>query len=472
MRNVGLPGLLFSTALVGALLGARALFPARMDPPTVKRGVASLLTAVVVAFVYSTVGLYFLDSEFRHHITLPLALQDSFRLLFVLPATQAEPVTRHGAWFVDSARVAFIAAFGIGLVQLLSPVVYRARTTVRERSRVEEILNAHGDSALAFFALLPDKSYFFSSGGNAVLAYRVSGNSAVVMGDPIGLATEFDELLDGFTEYCELNGWVYGFTQARPAFLPVYKSHGLKALKTGEEAIVDLESFTLSGTAMKHLRATMNRFQKENFKAVIYSPPHSNALLSSLRDISDAWLAEGKRRERTFTLGYFDEGVLQRCELMVAETAEGEPVAFANIIPSYISDEGTFDMLRYRREPKAVADFLCITLIEHFRTRGLKTMSLGLAPFSGLETEQGNSPASLAMRITYRHGGFLLRYRGLREFKEKFRPQWEPRYLVYSSETHLPGLALATMQVGEMKPVHLGSTPPALKNLESGHAAT
>lgn len=472
VRNVGVPGMLISAILIGALLGTRSLFPARMDPPTVRRGVVVLLTGVVVAFLYSTIGLYFLDAEFRHQITLSLALRDSFSLLFVVPATESEPVTRHGVWFVDSARIAFLTAFGLGLIQILSPVVYRVRTTLRERYRVELILEKYADSALAFFALLPDKAYFFSAIGNAFLAYRVSSNTAVVMGDPIGRLDEFGELIDSFMEYCDLNGWACGLTQSRPNLLPLYQSHGLKALKTGEEAIVDLPAFSLSGTAMKHFRATMNRFHKENFKAVLYSPPHGQQFLASLREVSDAWLAQGGRRERTFTLGYFDERQLQQCDIMVAEAPDGHPVAFANVIPCYKAELGTFDMLRYRQEPKAVADFLCISLIEHFRELGLQGMSLGLAPFSGIEREQGNSPAAVAMRIIYRYGGFLLRYQGLRAFKAKFQPAWEPRYLIYSSETQLPGLAVATMQVGELKPSHPDSGVVALKKLESGSAAT
>jgi phosphatidylglycerol lysyltransferase len=78
-------------------------------------------------------------------------------------------------------------------------------------------------------------------------------------------------------------------------------------------------------------------------------------------------------------------------------------------------------------------------------------MSLGLAPFSGLDKRGTNSPAARAMRLLYRHGSFLFRYKGLREFKEKFRPQWEPRYLVYSSELQLPGIALAVARAGELR---------------------
>jgi phosphatidylglycerol lysyltransferase len=124
-------------------------------------------------------------------------------------------------------------------------------------------------------------------------------------------------------------------------------------------------------------------------------------------------------------------------------------VAFANIVPSYRSSEGNFDMLRYGREPKDVADFIYVSLIFYFRDQGFTGMNLGLAPFSGLDSVDEASPAVVALRLLYRYGTFLLRYQGLRGYKEKFASVWEPRYLIYRDEAQLPGLALATMRVAE-----------------------
>jgi phosphatidylglycerol lysyltransferase len=233
--------------------------------------------------------------------------------------------------------------------------------------------------------------------------------------------------------------------------LELYTRHGLKALKIGEEGIVQVREFVLGGHATKHLRSTMNYFEREGYQAEVLHPPHEPALLRRLREISDEWLAQGDRRERTFALGYFDEAILQECDIMVVRASDGTIVAFANIIPSYRLPQGNFDMLRYGPEPKRVADFLYVSLINHFRERGDSGMNIGLAPFSGLRKDGPMSPAERAMDLLYRRGSFLFRYRGLREFKEKFMPVWEPRYLVYSSELQLPGIALAVARAGELK---------------------
>jgi len=440
-----------SLALAGALIGARPEFPARSDPPTATRGVAFIVTGLALVFIYSTLGLYFLDREFKQPIPFTGALKDTARLLFIVPATAAEPATRHGTWFVDSVRVGFLSMMVLGVWQLLRPVIYRAGTSRVERERVGVLLQRYGNSSIAFFALLPDKAYFFSRGGNAVLAYKVVGSTAVVMGDPIGDESEFSELVDSFQEHCELNDWAYAFHQVTPRYLELYAQHGLKALKIGEEGIVRVQDFALSGHATKHLRSTMNYFEREGYGAEVLHPPYEPALLRRLREISDEWLAQGDRRERGFTLGYFDQAMLQECDILAVRASDGTIVAFANIIPSYRLPQGNFDMLRYGPEPKRVADFLYVSLINYFRERGYSGMNIGLAPFSGLQREGLMSPAERAMDLLYRRGSFLFRYRGLREFKEKFLPVWEPRYLVYSSEMQLPGIALAVARAGELK---------------------
>jgi len=450
LKNVDLWGTLASVSLAGALIGARPQFPARSDPPSARRGVVLLVAGLAAVFLYSMMGLYLLDRQFRYPVSFVTALRDSFRLLFIVPTTDVTPRTRHGVWFLDSVRVAFVTVMVLGVTQIFAPVIRRASVGRLERDRVRELLERYGGSSIAHFALLPDKAYFFSDEGSAVLAYRVIGSTAVVMGDPIGDESQFPALIDAFREHCELDGWAFAFHQATPRYLDLYAKRGLKALKIGEEGVVPLADFTLSGHATKHLRATMNRFAREGYRAELLQPPHPPPLLRELREVSDEWLAHGQRRERTFTLGQFDAAALQECALIVARAPDGRIAGFANILPSYASSEGNFDMLRYRAEPKAVADFLSVSLIEHFRARGLAGMNLGLSPFSGMDVDPPRSPAERAMSLLYRRGTFLFRYTGLREFKEKFGPVWEPRYLIYASELQLPGVALAVARAGEL----------------------
>ncbi len=457
IKDVNLVGMSAGIAAILALADTRQAFPARSDPPSALRGLVMLVCGLTLVFAYSTLGLYFLNREFVHHISLAQALRDSVRLMFIVPATEAAPKTRHGSWFVDSVRVAFLFVIVLGLLQLIRPVIYRRYTTRREREQVRDLLEKYGNSSIAYFALLPDKLYFFSYGGNAVIAYKTVGANAIALGEPIGDQKEFPALLATFVEYCDLNGWACAFHQVRPQYLGLFDSFELKTLKIGEEAIVPTAEFSLEGHEMKRLRSTMARFEREGYHTEVLSPPHDGQLLQRLHQISDEWLAMGKHRERTFTLGNFDDSMLQELDIMVARGRNGRIEAFASIVPSYRMPEGNFDMLRYGGESYGVSDFLHVSLINYFRDRGRPGMTLGLAPFSGIEHGDTRSPVGRAMQLLYTYGGFLFRSRGLREFKGKFRPRWEPRYLVYAGDLQLPGIALAVARAGEL-PQH-GARP-------------
>ena len=137
-------------------------------------------------------------------------------------------------------------------------------------------------------------------------------------------------------------------------------------------------------------------------------------------------------------------------QIMVARNCSREIVGFANILPSYRSRDANFDLLRHGREPKDVSDFLHVSLIRHFRDQGFDRMTLGLAPLSGIETKKATAPVQAVMQLLYRYGSSMFRFRGLREFKEKFATEWEPRFLIYSKETELTGVAMAIARVGEL----------------------
>jgi phosphatidylglycerol lysyltransferase len=61
-----------------------------------------------------------------------------------------------------------------------------------------------------------------------------------------------------------------------------------------------------------------------------------------------------------------------------------------------------------------------------------------MAPFSGMETHR-LAPAWQKMGAAlYRYGEHFYNFQGLRDYKEKFDPVWEPRYLAAP-----PGIGVA-----------------------------
>ena len=104
-------------------------------------------------------------------------------------------------------------------------------------------------------------------------------------------------------------------------------------------------------------------------------------------------------------------------------------MAFANLWPLPGHQELSFDLMRHRADaPPGTMDFLFSQLILWGQDQGYEKLSLGVAPLSGID---GRRLAPLWARIAgimFRHGERLYGYAGLRQYKEKFRPEWRGRY--------------------------------------------
>lgn len=434
-------------AALVTLLGCRRVFIARADPALARRGVAMLVAGELAVFGYAAAGLYQLDTDFRHPNTLASALPNAARLLFLLPV-HLEPTTQHGHAFVDSVRVAALLVACAGLSRLVAAVVGQPGHAA-DRAQVARLLRRHGRTGLAHFHLLDDKNWVISSEHGAFIGYKVVGTTAVALGEPVGDPHSCRVAALDFLQLCALNGWTPVFHQVTEAGRALLESVGMKALHIGEEAIVDVRTWSPQRREYKSLRSALRRCERAGYRVIDLPHPVDDPTLAQLKEVSDAWLAAGGHRERTFTLGHFDADYLRSTPIVAVIDAKGTVQAFANLLPSYQSLDGSFDLMRRRPEAvNGVMDYLFVALIERFRAAGYAGMNLGLAPLSGAGT--GGGLADRVMRTLYQHGGTAFRFAGLRAFKQKWQPRWEPRYLAYLAETDLPKAALAVARAGEL----------------------
>ncbi len=160
--------------------------------------------------------------------------------------------------------------------------------------------------------------------------------------------------------------------------------------------------------------------------------------LAALRHVSDDWLAQKAAAEKGFSLGFFDEDYIRRFPIGVIERA-GTIQAFANLWLGPKREELSMDLMRFSSDaPKGVMDALLVHLMLWARTEGYRQFSLGMAPLSGFERSPVGSFWQRAGAFLYEHGEKVYGFQGLRAFKEKFNPRWEPRYLAYQGGLALP----------------------------------
>ncbi len=244
------------------LFTQRAHFHALSDAPSIRQGLRVLAASLLFTLAYGAAGFYLLDRHFHQSFGLFDALRQTVVMLTQFYNPGATPTTRFGRYFIGSIYTIGAVTFGYSLWMLLRPVLFRKASSQGERERARQIVERYGRTSLARAALFPDKAYFFSPGGS-VIAYVTIGREAVTLGDPIGKPEDLSAAIEGFKALCTRNDWQPTFYQTLPETLPAYQQAGFSCLLIGEEAIVDLQTYTLEGNANKPVRTACNRLNSD-----------------------------------------------------------------------------------------------------------------------------------------------------------------------------------------------------------------
>lgn len=289
-------------------------------------------------------------------------------------------------------------------------------------------------------ALLGDKEFVFSESGQGFVMFGVSGKTWVSMGDPVGPESELSELAWIFREACDAHGGRPVFYEVSKEHLHVYLELGLSVLKLGEEAIVDLPSFSLDGAARKNFRNIRNTLEKQGCSMEIVPPEAFPSILPELRIISQEWLGHKNTREKRFSLGRFDERYLANFPTAIVRQG-GRTLAFANVWESANWHELSIDLMRTRQDaPAGIMDYLICMLMLWGREQGYARFNLGMAPLSGLARHTLGPSWNKLGNFLYAHAEGYYNFKGLRKYKEKFNPRWEPRFLASPGGFALPAI--------------------------------
>jgi phosphatidylglycerol lysyltransferase len=303
--------------------------------------------------------------------------------------------------------------------------------------RVRAII-AQSDLTIANAALTGDKRLLFSDTNDAFVMYQIAGRSWIALGDPIGPRPRGEELVWRFREMSDLHGGQTVFYQASGERLPLYVDLGLAALKIGEEARVNLSEFSLEGGQRSDLRQAHRRAQRDGATFEVVPREGVNELMPMLQRISDSWLASKSTSEKRFSVGAFSPAYLANFPVAVVR-CDGEPAAFANLWLSGTRDELSVDLMRFGPDaPRGSMDYLFIELMLWGRSQGYRWFNLGMAPLSGLERHPLAPAWHRVGNFVFRHGEHFYNFEGLRRYKTKFDPEWEPKYLVARGGIALP----------------------------------
>ncbi|CAB3750622.1 bifunctional lysylphosphatidylglycerol flippase/synthetase MprF [Paraburkholderia humisilvae] len=385
-----------------------SLFAERFTPGWLT-SVGMVIALAVWIFLFA-----FRDVEYSHHLWWQFAFDER--------APRALRATLGASLF----------AAALACWQLLRPAAGRF-----EKPAEADLIEAAGvvraqERSDAVLAMMGDKSFLFSESRNAFLMYAKRGRTWAALHDPVGPRSEWPALIQRFVALAHAHGGRAAFYQVRADALPLYLDAGLTLMKLGEEAHIALPAFELKGSHRAHLRYALKRGERDGFSIEVIEPARIPDTLAVLREISDAWLASRVTREKSFSVAAFTASYLAAQSVMLL-SQHGKPLAFVTFMTTDLNTEATVGVMRHLPGASPYAmEYLFTQLALHLKSAGFRSLSLGVAPLSGMRPTPLASPWHRGAALAWRFGGWFYNFRGLRGFKDKFQPRWEPRYLAAS----------------------------------------
>ncbi len=322
-----------------------------------------------------------------------------------------------------------MVTLAFGLARLLRSARRNLPTPTSAELDALAPLLAQATDTKAGLALVGDKALRFDPTHGSFAMIQRYGGSLIALGDPVGPPAARRALIWQLREEADKLGLRPVFYQIGTAHWQDYLDVGLTLVKIGEEAIVPLTDFTLDGSARAELRQALKRGERAGLRFRIAAPEELAALMPTLRAISDDWLSAKSSGEKSFSVGYFDPTYLRRLPMALVETDAGV-VAFANLLRAPAGGEVSVDLMRYSSDaPKGTMDFLFVSLMRWAHDQGHARFNLGMAPLSGLAAGRLAGRWNRFANLVAKHGEHFYGFVGLRRFKQKFSPEWQPRYL-------------------------------------------
>jgi lysyl-tRNA synthetase, class II len=333
----------------------------------------------------------------------------------------------------------------------LRPAEPAGRLSSQDAARIRALLVRHGEQdSLGYFTLRDDKSIIWSPTGKSCIGYRVLSGVMLAAGDPIGDPEAWPGAIHAFLDEAARHAWVPAVMGCGELGAEVWCREGnLTALELGDEAIVDVDGFSLEGRAMRNVRQMVSRVCRHGYVADFRRTGDvPRAELDKLIRQADSW--RGNPTERGFSMalgrvGGCDDG---RCVIATA-TENGDLRAILHFVP-WGTDGLSLDLMRRDRDAQpGLNDFLIVETIKHAHELGVSRISLNFAAFrSALERGEriGAGPVIRAWRRILLFMSRWFQIESLYKFNAKFCPDWVPRFMVFPSTRDTPRIGLAALE--------------------------
>jgi lysyl-tRNA synthetase class 2 len=326
-----------------------------------------------------------------------------------------------------------------------------ARLSEADEQRLRDLLEREGArDSLGYFALRRDKSVVWSPSGKAAVTYRVVSGVALASGDPIGDPEAWPAAIAAYRLLVEQFGWVPAVMGCSERAAAAFgREYDLAALPLGDEAILDVATFTLDGRAKRGVRQACARLVRDGYEVRIRRAGDlSAAERTELREAADRW--RGDAVERGFSMALSRLGDRADRDCVIACAYQGEQLRGVLHFVPWGPTGLSLDLMRRDREAgNGLNELMIAEVLRNCRGTSVTQVSLNFAVFRDpLERGEriGAGPLLRARRALLLLASRWWQIDSLYRFHAKFQPRWEPRFVAFPAARYLPRIALAALE--------------------------
>ncbi|WP_336648028.1 bifunctional lysylphosphatidylglycerol flippase/synthetase MprF [Microbacterium sp. MMO-10] len=451
--------------VIALLLLTRRRFQVTAPRAAARRFTATVVGAFVVcAGIYVVIGLIDGDNYLDGQPSIGELLADLVRP-FVSPgllpdiADAGIPVDGAALVVYQWIGVPFWIVFVFAAIRLFRAT--HVSSLAIEEARFRALLRDGGGDTLGFMGTWTGNTHWFTPDGRGAIAYRVINKVALTMSDPVCPEGAERDTIEGFIGYCEAQGWSACFYSFHERYLPIFQSFGWQYMSVGEETVLDLPGFELTGKAWQKVRQPLNRGEREGM-TTLWSTWHDlpSRYSREITAVSEEWVAHKKLPEMGFTLGGMEELKDSDVGIFLAINKDGGIEATTSWLPSWTDGRITGWTIDFMRRSDGampgIMEFVIASAALHMKEQGAQVMSLSGAPLATKPGEEAPDPTVMSRLLGWL--GEMLEpaygFTSLFRFKSKFNPRYETIYMAYADPAQLPriGMAIGSAYLPEATP--------------------
>jgi len=429
-------------AFLAGLLGGQAdSFPGRADRGERPGVLGPALTVAVATLAYGTLGLIANDRDVRADLGLGGMVAQVGRMATGLGS--GVPLEgRFGRLFPASVAAVFYVGLLIVAARALAPALVWRSADPGLAAAV-----AASDDSLAYFALRDDRATVRA--GDALITYGPVGSVALAAGDPLGPPAQWPAAVAAFLDQAAAQGRITAVLGCGEAAAGTWRAAGLFSVYLGDEAVLDLDRFSLEGRGVRIARQSWNRACRAGYSAsACRARDLDPAQAAALAELSRHWRGGADERGFSMALGRLFDRRDPDTVVVAARDGQGKLRGFLHFVPWGVDGASLDVMRRDRAAPSWLNDFLVVEAARSLPRLGLRRLSLNFSFLRAVLSAGAASDAPLRLRLARwllqrLSGAFQIET--LYRFNRKVDPDWQPRYLAVEAPEALPQVALATL---------------------------